>query len=180
MGTQNSDDSEELPLHTALKEPPSQRGREASAPPRTSVLIVDRARLEREALVYFLHERAPDLDVRAIEAVADAVSGRGEAPDIILVSLKDADINPTAIRQAASELEIAFGRKAPTILILQGESSASDELAVIRLGMQGCFPANLSARLLIAAIRLVSSGGVFLSPQAVALLAERQADYGNP
>lgn len=180
MGTQNSDDSEELPLHTALKEPPSQRGREASAPPRTSVLIVDRARLEREALVYFLHERAPDLDVRAIEAVADAASGGGEAPDIILVSLKDADINPTAIRQAASELEIAFGRKAPTILILQGESSASDELAVIRLGMQGCFPANLSARLLIAAIRLVSSGGVFLSPQAVALLAERQADYGNP
>jgi hypothetical protein len=137
MGTQNSDDSEELPLHTALKEPPSQRGREASAPPRTSVLIVDRARLEREALVYFLHERAPDLDVRAIEAVADAPSGGDEAPDVILVSLKDADINPTAIRQAASELEAAFGRKAPTILILQGESSAADELAAIRLGMQG-------------------------------------------
>ena len=171
MGTQNGDDR---------KEPPSQWGREASAPRRISVLVVDRARLEREALAYFLRERAPELDVRAIESITEAANDEGEAPDIVLVSLKTADITPPAIRQAASALEAAFGRETPTILVLQGESPAADELAVIRLGARGCFPANLGAHMLVAAIRLVSSGGVFLSPQAVALLAERQADHGNP
>ncbi|MBV8612835.1 MAG: response regulator transcription factor [Acetobacteraceae bacterium] len=171
MSTQDGDDR---------KEPPSHRGREASAPRRISVLVVDRARLEREALAHFLRERAPELDVRAIESITDAATDTGEAPDIALVSLKATDITPSAIRQAASALEAAFGRETPTILILQGESSAADELALVRLGMRGCFPANLGAHMLVAAIRLVSSGGVFLSPQAVALLADRQADHGKP
>ncbi|HJS87529.1 MAG TPA: hypothetical protein VJ779_18905, partial [Acetobacteraceae bacterium] len=113
------------------------------------MLIIDRARLEREALVYFLNEWASDLSVRAIEAIAAAAKERCDPPDlIILVSLKAAD--HTAIRQASFELETIFGRKTPMILILQGDSSPSDELQIIRLGMQGCFPASLSTCMLIS------------------------------
>ena len=47
------------------KEPPAQRGQEASAPRRISVLVVDRARLEREALAYFLRVGTKFVDGRA-------------------------------------------------------------------------------------------------------------------
>lgn len=131
------------------------------------VLLVDPTRLTRECLANYMREWAPDLDVQVIEAVSHAARDHVAKPDIVVLNVKAAIIDEAGIRQTASDLAATFGGDVPALILSERDESPQDALDAVRLGMRGYFPADLGIGLLIAAIRLVVWGGVFLSPATI-------------
>lgn len=131
------------------------------------VLLVDPTRLTRECLANYLREWAPDLDVQVIEEVSHAARDNVAKPDIVVLNIKAAVMDEAGIRQTASRLAATFGGDVPALILSERDESSHDALEAVRLGMRGYFPADLGIGLLIAAIRLVVWGGVFLSPATI-------------
>lgn len=146
---------------------------------RIAVLLIDPTRLTRECLAHFLRQRAADLDVQVAEEIAQATREQIPRPDIAIVNIKALAADDDAIRQTMADLDAAFGGSVPTLLVSERDDDPWEELRVIQLGMRGYFPASLGLGLLIAAIRLIMCGGVFLSPATVALHAARVVENGQ-
>jgi DNA-binding NarL/FixJ family response regulator len=127
-----------------------------------SIAIIDHRTLNRECFMRALEAQAHD--VRAIGFCSidewESTSGRGEGLDAILHNVASADISSTGMRETLCRL-VQAALPTPVILIAE-----SDDLGMIieamACGARGCIPSSVSVDLLLEAIRLTASGGVFL------------------
>jgi DNA-binding NarL/FixJ family response regulator len=144
-------------------------------PPR--VVLIDPARLTRESLGHFLHEKAPDFRIETLPNCREATAHRPEVPAIVLVNGKMAEIADPALKSATVRLTEVWP-DVPRLLISDRADELVTALAAIQDGWRGFFPATLEVDLLVAAVRLVMSRGIFLSPEAaqhcVALLSSNE------
>ncbi len=126
------------------------------------ILVIDDHPLIREALRHVL--RALDHGVELLDAanLAEALGALGTAPDVTLMLL-DLALPGTARFEALRELR----EQHPAIPVVV--LSASDEAETVRealdLGAMGFIPKTSSNEVLVSALRLVLSGGVYLPPQ---------------
>lgn len=134
---------------------------------RIQALLVDPTRLTRECLANYLREWSPDLDVQVIEGIAGAAPDQLAKPDIVIVNIKSVAADEPVIRRMAADIAAKFGAEVPGLIVSERDETPGEALEAIRLGMRGYFPADLGIGLLIAAIRLVVWGGVFLSPDTI-------------
>lgn len=136
----------------------------AGLPRSPLVILIDPARLTRELLGHLLHEKAPDLRIETLSDCSETMAHQPEVPAIVLVNAKMAEITDPVLKSATVRLtEIWPG--VPRLLISDRADEPVAALAAIQDGWRGFFPATLEVDLLLAAVRLVISRGIFLPPE---------------
>lgn len=127
------------------------------------ILIADDHTLFRDGLRLVLAELGPDVEVVEASTYDDTLAMVADEPiDLVLLDLVMPGLPWTdGLR--------ALIRAAPSVPVVV--LSASDDrrliLEAVRLGARGFIPKTLSGRLMLSALRLVLSGGVYLPPTVV-------------
>ncbi len=138
----------------------------ADGPVRPRVVLIDPAQLTRESLSHLLHELAPDFDIEPLSDCDEAEAQRLRIPSVVLFNAKMADIADPDLKASAARLATLWPG-VPRVVISNRADEPAAALEAIQDGWQGFFPATLEVGLLIAAVRLVISRGIFLPPDVV-------------
>jgi len=146
------------------------------------VLVVDDHAVVREGMAAVLRQLRSDTEVLLAHDAATGMALAAANPDIELVLL---DLMlPDAVGMGALE---AFGREHPALPVMVLSSSESPDAvrAALELGAMGYVPKSATPETLLAALRLVLSGEVYVPPfmvhapapaRAPQPLTERQVD----
>jgi len=146
------------------------------------VLVVDDHAVVREGMAAVLRQLRPDAEVLLAHDAASGMALAAANPDVELVLL---DLMlPDVVGLAALE---DFGREHPALPVMVLSSSEAPDAVrgALELGAMGYVPKSANPETLLAALRLVLSGEVYVPPfmvrapaQATAAgpLTERQVD----
>jgi DNA-binding NarL/FixJ family response regulator len=141
--------------------------------PRIPILLIDAARLTRDSLSSLLQDKAPDFLVDVIPD-CNAAAAWPQIPALLLFNAKDADLADIPLREGSAQLA-GLWPGTPRLMISERRDHRLMALEAVQSGWRGFFPASLKVEMLVAAIRLVLSGGIFIPPavveQCAALLA---------
>jgi len=143
---------------------PSREGRK----PLVKILIADDHELFRDGLRLVLDDLAPDLDIVEASSFDDALARVRDLPPPDLV-LMDLVMPGMAWNEGLSALKQAIG--ATPLVVLTATEDRRLVMDAIRLGAAGFIPKTSSSKVMIGALKLVLSGGVYLPP---ALLEDRE------
>lgn len=122
------------------------------------VLLVEEAALVRAGLARLVGDLAERVETLEASGVVEAVRVMAaKAPDLILTEL------PGDGAAALRRLRRAAG-KAPIVVVSQRDRPEDVRLA-IGAGAQGLIPKSSSPGVLLAALKLVLSGGIYLPPK---------------
>lgn len=129
-----------------------------------NVLIVDDHPLIHEIIGGVVRAAFGDCDVRVAVDLASALAvlDSGGAPDLIILDLRLPDSAPTDTLQRTQ----ARHPKAP-IVVLSADSTRDTILSALKSGAAGYLPKSLKPPIMVAALRLVNSGGVYIPAEAV-------------
>lgn len=131
--------------------------------PTPLVVLIDSSALTREGMADVLIASA-DFRVRAISGIHD-----GSLPpdtDVVILNIKSfRPTHPSVQRQ----VRIIKNLRKNAVLLAVGEQEGSAMVAAeaILEGLCGYLPITASTDLLIAAIRLIAAGGLFMMPEAI-------------
>jgi DNA-binding NarL/FixJ family response regulator len=125
------------------------------------ILVIDDHPLIQEALKHVLTELDAALDLVQAEDASDAHAALAAAPDTELIVL-----DLTLPRSDGFELLAELRRDWPGIplLVLSATHDRATVERALDLGAMGFIPKTANTRVLIDALRLVLSGGVFVPP----------------
>jgi DNA-binding NarL/FixJ family response regulator len=146
------------------------------------VLVVDDHAVVREGVAAVLRQLEPDTEVLLAHDAASGMALAAANPDLELVLLDL--ILPDVVGMGALE---AFGREHPALPVMVLSSSEAPDAvrAALELGAMGYVPKSANPETLLAALRLVLSGEVYVPPfmaraaapaTAAGPLTERQVD----
>lgn len=128
------------------------------------ILVIDDHPLIREALRHVLRALDHAIELLDAESLADALGALRTNPDITLMLL-DLALPGTNRFEALRELRDQYP-EIPVVVL-----SASDQAETVRqaldLGAMGFIPKTSSNEILVGALRLVLSGGVYLPPEVL-------------
>ena len=126
------------------------------------ILVIDDHPLIQEALKHVLTELDAALDLVQAEDASDAHAALSGAPDTELIVL-----DLTLPRSDGFELLSELRRDWPGIplLVLSATHDRATVERALDLGAMGFIPKTANTRVLIDALRLVLSGGVFVPPE---------------
>jgi DNA-binding NarL/FixJ family response regulator len=125
------------------------------------VLVVDDHAVVREGVAAVLRQLQPDAEVLLAHDAASGMALAAANPDLELVLL---DLMlPDAVGMGALE---AFGREHPALPVMVLSSSESPDAvrAALELGAMGYVAKSANPETLLAALRLVLSGEVYVPP----------------
>lgn len=132
------------------------------------ILIADDHELFRDGLRLVLDDLDPDLEIVEASTFDEALARASESPSPDLV-LMDLVMPGMAWNEGLSALKRAVG--AAPLVVLTAAEDRRLVLDAVRLGAAGFIPKTSSGKVMIGALRLVLSGGVYLPP---ALLEDRE------
>jgi DNA-binding NarL/FixJ family response regulator len=123
------------------------------------ILLADDHTLFADAFKTLIERDAPgsSVDIRASLDGAHRLMAAGAHYDIVLLDL--AMPGMVGLASVAGTLK-AF--PATRLVVISGTAQPADARAVIQLGARGFMPKTLSGKVIVAALRLVASGGVYL------------------
>ena len=142
------------------------------------ILLADDHTLFAEAFKTLVERDTPDasVDIRANLGEAHRAMGADAAYDIVLLDL--------AMPGMAGHASIADTLKAfpaTKLVVISGTAQPEDARAVMQLGARGFLPKTLSGKVIIAALRLVASGGTYLPAEyAIAQAPGAQPPEARP
>ena len=125
------------------------------------ILLADDHTLFREGLCYVLRDLAEDVSVLEAENFTRALEIAGERADLdlILVDLVMPDMDAFAGLEALKEK-----RPEVPIVVVSASEDRRQIMRAIDVGASGYLPKSMSSKIVISALRLVLSGGVYLPP----------------
>jgi DNA-binding NarL/FixJ family response regulator len=144
----------------------------ATAAPELKILIVDDHLLVREGLREVLKQFDANTEVLGAANVAEALRAVETSADLDLILLDLA--LPDASGFSALQ-KLRQDRSDVPVVVLSASTDPTDAVRCIKAGAAGFIPKSASAGVLLGAVRLVLSGGVYLPPEV--LLA--QCAYGQ-
>ncbi len=129
------------------------------------ILVVDDHPLFRSAVRSMALDAAPEVEVLEAASGCEALAllGGDRPIDLILLDLELPDMRGDEVLAAAR----AQSRGLP-VVILSASEQRDDILLAMDRGAVGYIPKSSSRDVILAAIRLVLSGGVYIPPQALA------------
>lgn len=136
-----------------------------------SVYLFDGQRLARDSMSEFLRSVAPDLDVTAYDDTgfgADAGS-----PDVAVVNLGGSSLLDPPSRERVRRLREAL--PVTPLLVLSGRCDVAEVVLAFSCGAHGLMPAAGNIRILVAAIHLLASGGVYVAEPVLRSLLDSVA-----
>lgn len=129
------------------------------------VLVVDDHPLILEALTQVLRDLDPAMEVLEARDCAQALQRADEHPDLSLVLL-DLTLPGRNGLELLPQLKSAHGHI--PVVVLSATEDGPTVLRAISEGAMGFIPKSARTEVLLAALRLVFSGGVYLPPSAFA------------
>ncbi|SIS84181.1 two component transcriptional regulator, LuxR family [Insolitispirillum peregrinum] len=128
------------------------------------VLIADDHELFRDGLRLVLNELGPDVEVVEASCYEEILSriDNGPVVDVLLLDLVMPGRTWTDVLRSLKE-------RAPSlpVVILSASEDRRLVLEAVRLGAAGFIPKTSSSRVMLSALRLVLSGGVYLPPTLI-------------
>jgi DNA-binding NarL/FixJ family response regulator len=140
-----------------------------------AILIVDEAVLTRDCLVQYLQVSAPDFVVKAVGRSVDADAEYN--PAAVVVNAKTYGFQDQVLSDESASVQ-ALWPSVPRLMISEQPAPPSAAFEAIRRGWHGYFPADQGMELLIAAIRLIALGGMFIPAAAVTHCVSRLQNDG--
>lgn len=134
---------------------------------RMKILIVDDHPLIREAVRHVLAQLDRDVEVLDAESCEEAAEQIGAHPELDLVLL-DLSLPGLSGLSALESLRERF--PAVPVVVLSARDDPAVVVAALDAGAMGFIPKTSSNELMISALRLVFSGGVYVPPQAISNL----------
>lgn len=124
-------------------------------------LIVDDHSLLREGLTALLRQMGEDIDVLAVEdgPSALAVAERESDLDAVVLDLALPDMDGAAVLKALGTL-----RPDLPVVVLSASEDAADVRRVMAAGALGYVPKTASPQTLVAALKLVLAGEIYVPP----------------
>jgi DNA-binding NarL/FixJ family response regulator len=131
---------------------------------RLKVLVVDDHPLIREALRQVLRALDKDIDLleAASAAAALAVVGKNEGIDVILLDLALPGADGFDVLRELRERHPSF-----PVVVLSASEQPETVLSALDAGAMGFIPKTSSSEVLLGALRLVLSGGVYLPAEVL-------------
>jgi len=129
------------------------------------VLVVDDHPLIREALRNVLAELDPQFDLLESADSAGALRIAAARPDIDLVLL---DLNLPDSEGFTTLEELRRRRPATAVVVCSAQHDHQVVARAIALGAAGYIPKSTSHDVMVSALRLVCSGGMYLPPEVLA------------
>lgn len=129
------------------------------------ILIVDDHPLIRSALKYVLCELATDVSLFEAEDCAQGMALARSEPDLDLILL---DLELPDIRGFDALRKLRAHFPAIPVVVLSANESGDAVVGALDGGAMGFIPKSSSNRVMLSALRLVLSGGVYVPPQALA------------
>lgn len=123
------------------------------------VIVINDSDLMLEPLAALIVDSCPDIRVSAYRTV-EAARAAAQRADVLLSGVNGASLTEPAGRNALLDLVDSFP-DTPVMIIAQHEDPG-EALLAIELGAHGYFPDTLSVQLLIAGLRLIMAGDIFL------------------
>jgi len=129
------------------------------------LLICDDHALFRAGLALVLRDLEPATVLLDSAGAADTFRLVDEHPDLDLVLM---DLNMPGMDGLAALVELRARHPALPVVIVSGSEQHADVRAAIDRGASGFIPKSSSAPVLLAALRLILSGGVYVPPLVLA------------
>jgi DNA-binding NarL/FixJ family response regulator len=137
------------------------------------VLVVDDHVLVREGLKEVLKQMRENVQIFEAQNAASALQAAAEHPDLDLILLDLALPDSSGFTALQS---LRRGHRDIPVVVLSASTDPSDAVRCVKCGAAGFIPKSATAGVLLGALRLVLSGGVYLPPEVV--LAQRGGDTG--
>jgi DNA-binding NarL/FixJ family response regulator len=137
------------------------------------ILVIDDHPLILEALKQVLRDLDPEIEVLEARDAAQALEQAGAHPDLSLVLL---DLTLPSRHGLALLPELRSRSPEAPVVVLSATEDRETVLRAINDGAMGFIPKTSKTEVLIAALRLVFSGGVYLPPSVFAAPAHAVAE----
>jgi DNA-binding NarL/FixJ family response regulator len=146
------------------------------------ILVCDDHALFREGLELVLGQLDPDAELESVGDAETAIAhvARGDGPDLVLLDLHLPGMDGFAALEA-----LRRDRPDVPVVVLSGSESPAHARAALARGASGFIPKTTRGAVLISALRLVLSGGIYVPPlimdglaavEKAAALTERQLE----
>lgn len=126
------------------------------------ILVVDDHPLYREGMVSALRARLPGLEVLGAGSAEDGMAVLEQHPetDVVLIDLRLPDMDGFGALAA-------YAQRFPTVsrVLISGQDGAEIVRRAFEAGASGFIPKSMAVDEVVAAIRRVLDGGVFVPPQ---------------
>ena len=136
------------------------------------IVIADDHPVVRKGLAEFLgDEEEMDVVAQCSDGASALAATRRLRPDILILDLRMPDMNGLeVVRQLNQEAHTV------PVLLLAGNISDGEVVEAMRMGVKGIVLKEMAPNLLVASVRKVAAGGVWLEKDAVARAFERMLD----
>jgi len=137
------------------------------------ILLADDHDLVRDAIGALLQKDDPNIEVRAVEDLSNAIACvRQETPfDVIILDLRMPGMN--GLSGVATMQNVSADTP---IIIMSGSASTEDVHAALKVGAKGFVPKTLAGKSLINAVRLVASGESYVPTDILTGARKNQGD----
>jgi DNA-binding NarL/FixJ family response regulator len=126
------------------------------------ILVVDDHTLIREALCSVLKQLTSDAEVSVASTYAQAMQLVEDRPDfdLVLIDLALPDRDGFSMIAELSKRDVAF-----PIVVLSASQDRGDVVRAIGLGAVGFIPKTTPREVMLSALQLVFSGGIYIPPE---------------
>lgn len=138
------------------------------------ILVVDDHPLIREGMRLSLKQLAADAEILEAQNAEEAFACAAANPDLDLVLL---DINLPGMSGLSALARLRARHPAAPVVVLSASDDRAHVMQAIDAGAMGYIPKSLKSAVMMNALRLVLSGGVYVPPQA---LAQKQPQRPAP
>jgi DNA-binding NarL/FixJ family response regulator len=151
--------------------------RETRAVSAIVLLLIDEAGLFRDSLVEMLRVSAADFRILCVDRSFELASGAIEKPDIVLLDIGRRSLVDDGVRSDVRLTREAFPQS--RIMVMCEQESQAEALEALRFGLSGYFPGSLGLDMLIAGVRLIAAGGIFLPPRTLESVPHAKSMFGK-
>lgn len=159
---------------------PSHRTEPAHKKIRVSMALIDPKPLTRRSIAEWLTKAFPEYAMVAAstgEELLESTTRRIGSPNLVLVYIRSAGLTDTCVR---SELELLRVRlpDAPTV-VLSDRDDIDEVNRALTHGVRGYIPTSVECEVAVAALRLISAGGIFVPADALRSATAKHDNYAN-
>lgn len=127
-----------------------------------SLLLIDAHDFTRECMADLLAGSDDQLEVRTAATVLDADLEDCDDCNVVLIRVECGDPGDARLRQTLAELKDML--PGVPVALLSGRCDMDTALAAVRCGVRGYLSPSLGIEQILAALRLVCTGGVYIAP----------------
>ena len=157
---------------------PSARRTKSAGPPhrseparkkfRVSIVLIDSKPLTRRSIGELLAKAFPEYEMVAVstcEELLESKGGRIGSPNLVVVYIRSAGLASTSVKSALELLKVRLP-DAPAVVLSDRDDGEEINLALSH-GVRGYIPTSFDYDVAVAALRLISAGGIFVPADAL-------------